>query len=60
MDKLLYNLKEVMALTGLGKTTLYRHIKEGNLKPRKIGGRTLFSLDDVKEFLGQDRPVTAY
>lgn len=58
MDKLLYNLKETIALTGLGKTTLYRHVNSGNLKARKIGGRTLFSLDDIKEFLSQDRNFT--
>jgi predicted DNA-binding transcriptional regulator AlpA len=43
-------------MTGLGRTTLYKHISQGHLKKRKIGGRTVFIPADVQEFLGADRP----
>jgi excisionase family DNA binding protein len=56
MEKLAYTIADVMKMTGLGKTTLYKHIEQGHLKKRKIGGRTVFILADVQEFLGADRP----
>lgn len=61
MEKLLYTVNEAVNITGLGRTTLYAYIKTGDLKVRKIGARTLITLDAIKEFLSEDRPtLTVY
>jgi len=39
-------------MLGLGRSTIYRLIKEGQLKPKKVGTRTLIRTADLKTFLG--------
>jgi excisionase family DNA binding protein len=46
--KLAYNLAEACAVSGLGRTTLYAHIRDGNLKSFKCGRRTLIRADDLQ------------
>jgi len=41
--RLIYNIKEVMVLTGLGRSTIYNEIKTGRLQKMKIGRRTGFT-----------------
>ena len=36
---------------GVGRTTTYEEIKLGRLRARKIGKRTLISVDDAEEWL---------
>jgi excisionase family DNA binding protein len=36
---------------GVGRTTTYEEIKSGRLPARKIGKRTLISVDDAEEWL---------
>lgn len=36
---------------GVGKTTLYEAIKQGRLKVRKLGKRTIIVRADLEEFL---------
>lgn len=52
-----YTVADVVKLTGLGKTTIYAHLKQGSLKCVRIGDRTLFREDHIAEFLSQDQPI---
>jgi predicted DNA-binding transcriptional regulator AlpA len=36
---------------GLSRSKLYTEIKAGRLKPRKIGRKTIFLVDDVRRYL---------
>jgi prophage regulatory protein len=48
----LLNLRTVQALSGLGKTTLYKLIAAGHLKPVRLGRRcTRFRAGDVQAWL---------
>ena len=53
MEKLSYTINEAMSATGLGKTTLYKLIGEGRIKPIKIGARTLLRASDLRALLLQ-------
>jgi excisionase family DNA binding protein len=46
-DKIAYTINEAAAASGLGRTTIYKLIKHGELKPAKIGARTLLLRADV-------------
>lgn len=59
MEKLLYSIREAMAATGMGKTTLYSHIGAGHLPIVKIGNRTCITADALREFISNDWPVPA-
>lgn len=48
---LAHTIKDACALTGLGRSTIYSAIKEGRLKPRKCGNRTLILHDDLRAFV---------
>lgn len=55
-------LKEAAAYIGCGRTTLYRLVNRGALKPLKIGRSTLFRVDDLRALLdraGTPGAVTA-
>lgn len=43
------------ALGGVGRTWLYEQIREGNLKPVKLGTRTMFAVEDVERLVIQLR-----
>lgn len=43
--------KEVCAVLGCGRTTLYRLRKKGDIKPRILGGRLGYLESEVKQFL---------
>ena len=51
MDKLTLTVNEATALTGLGRSTIYRLINDGKLKPRKVGKRTLFLMSEIRDFI---------
>ncbi len=46
MDKL-YSVKEATEILKISRTTLYRLIWKGLLKPVKIGNKTLFAGEDL-------------
>lgn len=50
MDKL-YTLKEVGEITKLSKSTIYRHVKEGVLKPVKVGGSYRVSKEVLEKYM---------
>jgi len=45
-----YSIAEVIALSGLGRDTIYKAIHEGRLKARKLGRRTLILPSDLQAF----------
>lgn len=50
-DKLGYSPEEAAAVMGSGRTNIFRAIKNGSLKARKFGRRTVILRDDLKAFL---------
>jgi excisionase family DNA binding protein len=57
VDRLSYTIPEVMAATGLGRSSLYRLMASGELPAIKVLGRTLVRASDLREFL--DRAPSA-
>jgi excisionase family DNA binding protein len=49
------SIKEASAFSGLGRSTLYRHMDDGELAFVKAGGRRLILKDDLKSFLTSRR-----
>ncbi len=49
--KALYNPEEAMDLIGVSRPTLYREIKKGSLKLRKIGRKSVFHRDDLIHYV---------
>lgn len=41
-----FSLSEFCFRNGIGRTTAYKEIKEGRLHPKKVGKRTLISLEE--------------
>lgn len=44
---LAYSPGEAARVSGLGRTTIYKLMKEGQLRSRKIGARTIIRADDL-------------
>lgn len=59
-DKLLTIEEMAAVLGGLGRATIYRHIKalHGFPQPFKIGAATRFRQSDVQAFIGTDESQT--
>lgn len=49
--RLAHSLDDVIAITGLGRTTLYAALRSGALRARKLGRRTLVLDGDLRAFL---------
>ncbi len=45
------SIEEARAITGIGRTNLYKAINSGRLKARKFGKRTIILRDDLDAFL---------
>lgn len=50
-DKISYTVDEAVKATGLGRTSIYERIKMGEIKPAKIGSRTLILRSDLEAML---------
>lgn len=50
-DKIAYTINEARKVSGLGRTKLYELINAGELKPAKIGTRTLILRTDLEGML---------
>ncbi|MEZ0170759.1 helix-turn-helix domain-containing protein [Microvirga sp. TS319] len=50
-NKFLLSVDEVMAATGLGRTTIFSLFKSGKLKAVKIGARTFVRPEDLRTFI---------
>ncbi|MFL9840517.1 helix-turn-helix domain-containing protein [Sphingomonas sp. ST-64] len=46
-----YRIDEVAEMTGLGRTTIFALLKQGDLRRVKIGARTLILASDVDALL---------
>ena len=51
-DKLLYSRKEAAAVLGVSTVTLWRIVQRGELHPRHIGDRVMFSRTELARFAG--------
>jgi excisionase family DNA binding protein len=49
--KFAYSIADAARLLGVGRTTLYATIKQGNLKTCKIGRRTLLTPKAIQDLL---------
>ncbi|RWB77493.1 MAG: DNA-binding protein [Mesorhizobium sp.] len=50
-DKLGFSPEEAAAVAGSGRTKIFHAIKDGSLKARKFGRRTVILQEDLKAFL---------
>ena len=50
-DKLAFNIPEVCAATGIGRTSVYEAIKNGALKSVMVGGRRLVRREALENWL---------
>jgi excisionase family DNA binding protein len=50
-EKLTYTMKEAAAALGVGRTTLWRAISDGNLVALKLGSRTLIPADALRQWI---------
>ena len=51
MDKIAVTLPEATALSGIGRSSLYKLFNEGKLTPRKAGKRTLILVTELEDYL---------
>ena len=51
VEKLAFNIPEVCAATGVGRTTIYEAIKAGALKSIMVGGRRLVRREALANWL---------
>lgn len=51
-----FSLEEFCFRNGIGRTTAYKEIKEGRLRPKKVGKRTLISIEEEARWLS-DAPA---
>ena len=49
--KAAYSVRETRELLSIGRTSLYAAVRRGELKPVKLGRRTLFCATDLAAFL---------
>lgn len=50
-DKLAHSVDELAVLASCGRDKLYQAIREGQLRARKFGRRTLITAEDAHRFL---------
>lgn len=58
-ERITYRVNEVLALTGLSRSTLYRLVARGELPLVKVCGRTLIARDDLEAMLARMRQPAA-
>lgn len=51
--RLAFRVEDFVALSGIGRTTIYAEIKAGRLKAKKAGRRTIILADDGREYLAR-------
>ena len=50
-DAMAFSPDEAAAKSGIGRTRIFSAIKDGHLKARKFGRRTIILADDLRAFL---------
>jgi excisionase family DNA binding protein len=59
LTKAAYTVSETLTVLSIGRTSLYAAVKNGDLRPAKLGKKTLFLADDLVAFLSKLRGVAA-
>jgi hypothetical protein len=57
-DKMAFTISEVVLMSSLGQTSIYKAIRDKQLIARKYGTRTIITRDDLAAFLN-DLPPTS-
>ena len=50
-EPLAFDIDSATKATNTGRTTLFNEIKEGRLKARKVGRKTIITRDDLRSWL---------
>jgi excisionase family DNA binding protein len=58
-NQFLSTVKEVTLLLRVSEPTVFKLVKEGKLQPRKIGRRTFFVTQEVKDYVLGSLPEVA-
>jgi excisionase family DNA binding protein len=58
VEKLAFTIQEAAAVSSIGQTSLYKAIREGRLKARKYGTRTVITRLDLQAFLDSLPPTS--
>jgi hypothetical protein len=53
LTKAAYSVNETLEILSLGRTSLYRAVKSGDLTPAKFGKKTLFLAPNLASFLSK-------
>jgi predicted site-specific integrase-resolvase len=56
-DRVAFSLSEVAALTGFAVSTLYKWMRAGRLRTRKVAGRRIVTPEALAELLVGDDPA---
>lgn len=51
MQKIAVTIREAIALSGIGRSSLYKLFNEGKLTPRKAGKRTLILVAELENYI---------
>ncbi len=51
MNKVYHKVKEIPPRYAVGKSTIYKAIREGRLAARKLGAATLIRTEDIEGFM---------
>ena len=51
MDKIAVTISDATALSGIGRSSLYKLFNEGKLTPRKSGKRTLILVAELEKYI---------
>jgi hypothetical protein len=51
MNPIAISLRDATALSGIGRSSLYKLFNEGKLTPRKSGKRTLILVSELESYL---------
>ncbi|MCW1400987.1 helix-turn-helix domain-containing protein [Novosphingobium sp. MW5] len=55
MEKLAYSIKEAAQASSLSRTKIYELIRQGEVTPVKVGGRTLLLRADFEALFARSR-----
>lgn len=51
MEQIAYTINDTAHLIGVSRATLYRMLKAGSIKAKKIRGRTIILKSDIDEYM---------
>lgn len=59
VDRLAYSVNDFVELTGIGRTVVYEAIRDGRLRAKKLGSRTLIPGPAAADFINSLPDVKA-